>query len=231
MNFLNKQKHKKFLIQILKEIYTDKELRNCLGFKGGTAAFLFYDLPRISVDLDFDLINDTSQEKILASIKKILKKYGRIDEAIEKRNTLFFLLNYELGQMNVKVEISKRKSVSEFEPKNYLGISMLVMKKSDMAAGKLSALITRKKLASRDLFDLWFFLKNDWKIKEEVVKQKTGLNLEQALNKALKIVEAVPRQRLLQGMGELLSDNKKMFVKRNLKKDLSFQIRLYLENI
>lgn len=30
-------KHKFFLTQILKDIYSDIELVNCLGFKGGTA--------------------------------------------------------------------------------------------------------------------------------------------------------------------------------------------------
>jgi len=32
-------KHKFFLLQILKDIYSDIELANCLGFKGGTVGF------------------------------------------------------------------------------------------------------------------------------------------------------------------------------------------------
>ena len=38
-------KHKFLLVQILKEIYTDIELANCLGFKGGTALMLYKDFP------------------------------------------------------------------------------------------------------------------------------------------------------------------------------------------
>jgi len=38
-------KHKFFLMQILKDIYSDIELANCLGFKGGTVLMFFYDLP------------------------------------------------------------------------------------------------------------------------------------------------------------------------------------------
>lgn len=30
-------RHKFFLVQILKDVYSDIELANCLGFKGGTA--------------------------------------------------------------------------------------------------------------------------------------------------------------------------------------------------
>ncbi|KUK83751.1 MAG: transmembrane(s)proteins 21..43 [Microgenomates bacterium 39_6] len=231
MNHLNKQRHKTVLVEILKEIYTDKDLKTALGFKGGTAAFLFYDLPRMSVDLDFDLLKDINKSLIVSKVKEILGEYGRLDESTEKKHTLFFLLNYELGQKNIKVEISKRKSVSEFETKNYLGIPMLVMKQPDMAAGKLSALITRRKLASRDLFDLWYFLKNKWEIREKVVRKKTGLTLKEALEKALEITEKIPQKRLLQGMGELVGENQKEIVKKNLKKDLAFQLRLYLDKL
>ncbi len=229
MNHFDRQRHKMVLVEILKEVYTNKDLKTSLGFKGGTAAFLFYDLPRMSVDLDFDLVKDINKSKAIDKIKEILKNFGRLDEATEKKHTLFFLLNYELGQKNVKVEISKRKSISEFEAKNYLGIPMMVMKKPDMAAGKLSALITRKKFASRDLFDLWYFLKNKWDIREEVVKKKTGLNLEKALEKALEITEETSQKQLLQGMGELIGENQKKFVKENLKTDLAFRLRLYLD--
>ncbi len=45
-------KHKMYMLRILKDIYTDSELNNLLGFKGGTALMFLYDLPRFSVDLD-----------------------------------------------------------------------------------------------------------------------------------------------------------------------------------
>ena len=48
-------KHKYFMLQILRDIYSDLELANALGFKGGTALLFFYDLPRFSVDLDFNI--------------------------------------------------------------------------------------------------------------------------------------------------------------------------------
>ena len=50
-------KHKFFMLQILRDIYSDLELANNLGFKGGTALMFFYNLPRFSVDLDFNLIS------------------------------------------------------------------------------------------------------------------------------------------------------------------------------
>ena len=52
---LNISTHKTVLFQILKDIYSDSLVAPFLGFKGGTAAVMFYGLDRFSVDLDFDL--------------------------------------------------------------------------------------------------------------------------------------------------------------------------------
>ena len=41
-------KHKYFMLQILRDVYSDPELANRLGFKGGTASMFFHDLPRFS---------------------------------------------------------------------------------------------------------------------------------------------------------------------------------------
>ncbi len=162
-------------------------------------------------------------------MKKLLSGIGSLEDAREKRYTLFFLLSYGKGERKVKVEISKRKTISSFELKNYLGIPVLAMKKEDMIAGKLSALLTRKKLASRDLFDLWFFLKQGWGISRKVVKEKTGLSLSRALNKAVKIIKKVPNNKILNGMGELLEEKQKQPIKETLKDNLIFQIRLRKE--
>lgn len=224
---LNKEKHQFVMVNILKEIYSDPELRGVLGFKGGTAAFLFYDLPRLSVDLDFDILDEGKLQTVFEKVKKILSNLGELQEARKKRYTLFFLLSYGKGERKIKVEISKRKTISSFEMKNYLGIAVLVMKKEDMIAGKLCALLTRKKFAARDLFDLLFFLKQGWKINGRIVKEKTSLSLPQALNKAIRVVGQVPDNRIINGLGELIDPKQKISIRENLKKDLIFQIRLY----
>jgi len=226
---VDKQKHKFILVSILKEIYSDSIVGNNLGFKGGTAAFLFYNLPRLSVELDFDLLDKQKEEAVFQKLKEILKNFGELREARKKRYTLFFLINYEKGERNVKVEVSRRETSANYQVRQYLGIPVLVMDKNDMVAGKLSALLTREKFASRDLFDLWYFLKNGWQINEKFLKEKTDLNLKQALKKAKEKVGKIPRNRLLQGLGELLDDNQKETVKNKLKKDLLFQINLLSE--
>lgn len=219
--------HKVTLIKILKEIYSDVDLRGALGFKGGTAALLFYDLPRFSIDLDFDLLKPEQGELVFAKLRKILPKFGQLKDASEKQNTFFLLLSYQKGERNLKLEVSKRASASSYEVKQYLGIPMLVMKQGDMTAGKLSALLTRSKFAARDIFDLWFFLKHSWSVNEEVVREKTGLSLKEAINKAEKVVENLKRTQLLSGLGDLLDDKQKIWVRENLQQELLFLLRLY----
>ncbi|MCH7759730.1 nucleotidyl transferase AbiEii/AbiGii toxin family protein, partial [Patescibacteria group bacterium] len=139
-------KHKNILIKILKNIYTDPTIGPVLGFKGGTAAYLFYGLNRFSVDLDFDLLDESKEDYVFEKIEKIIKEFGVIKEKYKKQHTLFFILSYTEETPNVpniKVEISRRNFGSGYELKNYLGISMLVMIKEDMFAHKLVAMHER----------------------------------------------------------------------------------------
>lgn len=222
------KRHKNTFIVILKEIYSDKVLRSVLGFKGGTCAMLFYDLPRFSVDLDFDLIDEEKKEMVFERLKQILPKFGRVMEAADKHYTLFFLINYGYGERNLKIEISKRPAKSEFLLKNYLGISMLVMSQEDMVACKIAALLTRKKFANRDVFDTWFFLKNNWGINDKLLEKKSGMKLIFALKKVQKMVENLKDNQILSGLGELIDEKQKAWVKENLKKELVFEIRKQL---
>lgn len=223
---LSKELHRNTFVDILRAIYSDPLLRMNLGFKGGTAAMLFYKLPRFSVDLDFDLLDPEKKEEVFTKLGQILPKFGTVKEASDKYHTLFFLLSYKKGERGLKVEISKRIIKSAYVPKNFLGISMLVMKEEDMVAGKLAALLTRKRFATRDMFDLWFFLKEHWDINEEFLKAKSGLSLAQALKKAQLIVKNVKPTELLAGLGELLDNKQKAFMKDKLQDELMFQLKL-----
>ena len=97
-----------FVTAILKDIYTDIELVNCLGFKGGTALMFFYELPRFSVDLDFNLIQAAKDEVVYEKLRKILLKYGKIYDETKKFYGLIVVLDYGFGERKLKVEISNR---------------------------------------------------------------------------------------------------------------------------
>ena len=224
--------HKNILIKILKDIYTEPSLGPILGFKGGTAAYLFYGLPRFSVDLDFDLLNSKKENFVFERVRKILETYGVVKEADKKRFTLFYLLSYRnklKGAQNVKVEINLRDFGSKYEIRSYLGISMKVMTQDDMAAHKLVAMYERIGKTNRDIFDVWYFLKNDWPINKEIVEKRTKMTFKEFLQKCIDLVKKIDERHILAGMGELLDEKTKIWVKKNLKKDVLFLLRLKLD--
>ncbi|MBY0353241.1 nucleotidyl transferase AbiEii/AbiGii toxin family protein [Candidatus Babeliales bacterium] len=226
--------HRNILIHILKDIYTDTTIGPFLGFKGGTAAYLFYDLSRFSVDLDFDLLDPTKESQVFEHIKTILKEYGTVKEAREKRYSLFFLLSYHdklHNAYNIKVEINRRNFGSRYEIKSYLGISMKVMIREDMVAHKMVAMIERIGKTNRDIFDTWFFLKNNWPVNEEIIKKRTDLSMKQFLQKCMTELESMSDRSILSGIGELLDEKQKAWAKTKLRSETIFLLKVKLESL
>ena len=211
---LNPAIHKVKLIQILKDIYSNTALSPYLGFKGGTAAYLFYDLSRFSVDLDFDLLDETKTDFVFEQIHQILKGHGKI--------------SYQDQSHTVKIEINRREFGSRYELKTYLGISMLVMVPADMLAHKLMAMIERMGKTNRDIYDVWFFLKNNWPLNYEIVEQRSALPFKELLQKCIQALEKMSDHKILNGIGELLDLEQKKWAKTGLRKDTIFLLKLRL---
>jgi predicted nucleotidyltransferase component of viral defense system len=224
----NPEKHKLIMVRILKDFYADKDLGKILGFKGGTMAYLFYDLPRESVDLDFDLLDKNNESLVFDRVKMIIEKHGKIVESVVKKNTIFFLLDYGFEERKLKIEITRVKTETNFVVMNYLGISMLVMNREAMVAGKLLALATRTKMANRDVFDIWYFLKNGWEIDDEVIKSKSGLGTKEIIEMAISRIEKIKTNQILFGLGDLIDNSTKDFVRQHLKEDVLLELRMRL---
>ena len=227
---LNIEKHKGILVRILKDMYTDNTLGPVLGFKGGTAALLFYDLGRFSVDLDFDLLDPGQEDYVFERIGKIVTAYGKIKEHKKKHFTLFYELSYSEADHNVKVEINRRSFGSKYQELNYFGISMTVMVKADMFANKLAALYERAERANRDIFDVWFFLQNSWPINKELVEKRLNMTFREAVIKCIAKLEKVSGRTILSGMGELLNARQKDWAKAKLKTEAIFLLKVMLDN-
>ncbi len=229
---LNIIKHKSILIKILKSIYADATVGPLLGFKGGTAALLFHDLNRFSVDLDFDLLEESKEDYVFEQIQKILSNYGIIKKAKKQNFNLLFSLYYdekEDGAQNIKVEINRRNFGSKYEVKSYLGIPMKVMVKEDMFANKLCALYERISRTSRDIFDVYFFFHNDWPVNKEIIESRLSISYKDFLQKNIEVLEKMPDRNILSGMGELLNDKQKIWVRSKLKTETIFLLKLALE--
>lgn len=226
---VNINKHKFFLTQILKDIYSDIELANCLGFKGGTALMFFYDLPRFSVDLDFNLLDLAKEKTVYEKVRKILLKYGKIFDEAMKFYGPIIVLDYGVGERKLKIEISNRQWNNHYERKNLLGINMQVMVAPDMFAHKLCALLDRGELTNRDIFDSWFFMQKQTPINKEIVETRMEMPLADYIQKCIDHLESISDRGILNGLGELMDEDMKKFVRTKLRTETISLLRFYKE--
>jgi len=220
-------KHKLFLFRILKDIYDDKGLSGILGFKGGTALMFFYDLPRFSVDLDFNLLNIEKEAWVYEKIREILLKHGSIHDEAKKFYGIVSVLNYGAGERKLKVEISNRSFNDRYEIKNLLGVNMPVMVASDMFAHKLCALLDRSILTNRDIFDCWYFMNNKTALSQSIVETRMGCSLAEYLQKCIDMLEGMSDKGMLNGLGELMDEDLKKFVRTKLRTETISHLKFY----
>jgi len=224
MKQLDITKHKTILTNILIDIYKEDLLGSSLGFKGGTASMLFYNLPRFSTDLDFDLLNnDGNTEDVIKTMTQLLSKKYDVKEQIEKYNTLFWLVSYGEGLTNIKIEVSTReKPFDTYDIKTLYGIKLKVSKIGDMIANKMVATTERAVTANRDLFDIHFFLSSIYvnNINYDIIKYRTGKEPVEFYTFLYGIVSNIENKNILDGLGEVLNDGQKDWVKSKLKIEL-----------
>lgn len=230
---LNKEKHRLLMGRILNDLYSQISLSSVLGFKGGTCAYLLYGLPRFSVDLDFDLLQagKVSPEDILRQIKTLLASYGTIKDARIKRYTIFILLSYGLADQNIKLEINTRALIpnirDRYERKEFLGLPLLAAMPSYLFASKLGALTTRPQMAARDIYDTYYFAKNNWDIDQSVIEARFGKKTKTYLLDCIATIKKFKDNEILQGLGELLDEKEKAWVKQHLKTETIFLLKNY----
>ena len=224
----DKEFHKRILLQILVEIF--KSIDSKVAFKGGTCAYLFYNLPRISVDLDFDILKPLNTEDI-ENIKKILSKFGEIRDFHVKRNTIFFLLNYGEGYPNIKIEFNRRVwKNNKYKIIWFLGIEMKIADETTIFTNKLIALGDRKNPVARDVFDVYYFLKTGFSLNEELIRERTGKNLDEFLTfLSTYIKKKFSKKNILLGLGEVLEEKQKEWIRQNLINEVLELIKSYIK--
>ncbi len=221
---LNKQLHEKYLKTIYQSILENHVLNDQLALKGGTCLYFFYDLPRFSVDLDFNLVSENLDAKQLS---EILEHFLEIEDHYEKHFTWFWLGSYEKGQRKIKIEINKRKYPDEYEVKSFYGASAKTLAPADLFAHKLCAITDRKELANRDLYDAWFMFEKRFEIDEKIIELRTGKSYMKYLEDLITLVRDMDKINILEGLGELLDEKQKQWAKEHLANDLLFQLRLH----
>jgi predicted nucleotidyltransferase component of viral defense system len=162
------------LTAILKFINQDRFLNDKLALKGGTAINLLYDdLPRLSVDIDFDYAINDNKDTMLKNrmaIRDALETFFTSEGYVLNKNTRFafsldsLVVSYVPsggGFDNIKVEInySMRGHLLPLERKEVKSaiidssFDVLAVSKLEIYAGKINALMSRSQI--RDLFDTY----------------------------------------------------------------------------
>lgn len=224
---LDRQRHEQILKNILRDIYTTTDLEAKLIFKGGTCMYMFYNLDRFSIDLDFNLLSEDFNDQL---ITEILLKYLTISDQADKHFTWLWIGSYEKGKQKIKIEINKREFPDRYINKDFYGITIPTMSPDCMFAHKLCAITDRKKLQNRDLYDAHFMFSKQFDINEEIIKIRTGKTIKEYLAYLIDFIEKKVNPRtILEGLGELVSKEQKDHIKATLIKDLLFDLRSYTE--
>lgn len=159
------------LLQLLNAIHSHPFLKDRLVFKGGTALNLFiFDLPRLSVDIDLNYVGAADRETMLGerpkveqALQAVLAREGcTVRRFPTKHAGGKWQLRYpsaggQGGNMEADVNFMFRIPLWTLQrlDSRPVGIwqaaSIPVVDVHELAAGKLSALLSRRQ--ARDLFD------------------------------------------------------------------------------
>ena len=208
-----------------------------MGFKGGTAAMLFYDLPRFSVDLNFDLVADFKKDSqelktFTDRLTSLLATKFEIKDQSVKYHTLFWLISYGSGFTHIKIEVSTRDNpFNHYNLIPFYGVTIKVLDIKDMIAHKLVTVIERRSVANRDLFDIHFLLNSPYaeNINYEIIKQRTGKEPKEFYISLLAFVNKINPNNVLAGLGEVLTDPQKNWAKTKLIQELSGLIQRQID--
>lgn len=226
---LNTSFHRKYMFEILVNIFQTKFAKN-LAFKWWTACYFLHSLDRFSTDLDFNLIWEVDEEKLFTDIETLLLKQWTIKESYNKRFTIFFLFSYGENDMNIKIEINKRnRNNNIYETINFFWNDIIVMDRASIFTNKLVALTDRKIMVNRDLYDIWFFYKNNFPINEKIIIERTWKTYKEYLFFLLDFLSKVNKKNLLNWLGEVLNPKQKAFVKDKLLTELIWKIEFELK--
>jgi predicted nucleotidyltransferase component of viral defense system len=130
------------------------------------------------------------------------------------------VLSYGEHDINIKIDISRNiwKS-NQYEIVNFYGTDIRVQDKATIFANKLVALTERS--TNRDIYDVWFFFQNMFPISEAVIQERTGKTTREFLKTVEQKLQKLPKNyNILDGLGEVLTEKQKYFVKEKLISEL-----------
>ena len=203
------------------------------GIHGWYMCLFFYNLPRFSVDLDFDLFStDANGQKYMFEKSKAL-----LENMVRLRIVILSAILFSCcSPTAIPITISRLRSAQEGSclilkiTMNLRNISVFPCwsARKSICLQKITALTSRSETAMRDIYDIWYFAKNSWDINTEVIKIRTNKTIKEYLADCIAVIERIKDNQILRGLGELLSEKEKILVKNNLRKEVIFMLKNYM---
>jgi hypothetical protein len=154
----------------------------------------------------------------VAALRGVLARQGRVIDWKDKHYTLLGVLDYGAGYPNIKLEINRRVwKANHYKPAAFLGVPLLIADEATIMTNKLVALTDRPTPVARDLYDTWFFLSRGFEVKEALILERTGKSKKAYIKNLTRFIKKTFTQRnVLQGLGMVLDDQQKAWVKNHL---------------
>jgi len=227
--------HKFQLQRLLMAVIDDKYISQLVSFKGGTCAEMSGFLDRFSVDLDFDIVGSIDDKKFRLHVDKITKKLGLIDDDINTKS-LFFNFKYKapVNQRNtLKFSFFTNTVTSnDYEMRFLPEIDRTVKCQTleTMFANKLVTPIDRfernRDIEGRDIYDINYFFSQGYDFKEEIIKERTGLDTKEYIKKLIKFIEKEVTEDIInQNLNSLLPPDKFQKIRKTLKQNTLLFLR------
>ena len=102
-----------------------------------------------------------------------------------------------------------------------------MMREPHMFAHKLCALLDCDEVTSHEIFDTWFFMQRRTLLSKRTVENRMQIPLDQYLQECINLLETVQDNKLLFGLGELMDEEMKKFVRTRLRSETISLLRMY----
>lgn len=181
------------LSRLITREYLQARLLECLqkygafvnwAFVGGTALRFLYLMPRFSEDLDFSLVKQGVEDNFIELMRKAKTSFeaedyslsikAKSEKTVKSAFVKFTGLLFELGlsphiseTISIKVEIDTNPptgaSLETSIIRKHCLLNLQHYDKSSLLSGKLHALLARKYVKGRDVYDLlWYLSDKTW---------------------------------------------------------------------
>ena len=82
-------------------------------------------------------------------------------------------------------------------------------------------------MTNRDIFDCWFLMNKHIPLNKTMVEKRMNMSLSAYLEKCINTIESLKNRSFLHGIGELIDEDMKKFVRLHLKTETLILFRFY----